>query len=538
MTRPTIRLLLVEDDPSDAELVRLTLAESRGVRFDVTHATRLRTAREHLARGATDLALVDLGLPDAQGMETLEALLAAHPDVPYIVLTGLDDDDLGTWAVQRGAQDFVVKDRPAGDLLARSIRYAIERHAMTARLESAARVARASEARLRHLIGRSAEGILVVGADAGVRFANPAAERMLRCGASALVGAPLPFGVDGVGSQPREVALRRLDGTSFPAEVRVVDLEWEGGPARLVSAFDLSDRKRADRIALAQTVQRAFLPERKEARAGELEICASNALYEDVSGDFYDVVEHEDGRVTVAVGDVTGHGYGPALLMAQGRAYLRAYAKTLPDLPAVVAGMNDALAADMAEGRFMSLFAATLRPETGALSWCNAGHVPALLLRAASGEIELLEATGLVLGVVPGGAYPAGGTVALEPEDVLLLCSDGATEAVDAHGVAFGMGRIATVLRGAAPAGAKAVLEALATSIAAWTAGRPVEDDLTLLAVRRAPRPVRVDDAQARRSRAARALPRPPDLPTGDARGPTPRAAVLPLPCRTDGPTP
>lgn len=543
MTRPTIRLLLVEDDPSDAELVREALAESRRPRFEVEHATHLRTARDVLGRSPIDLVLLDLGLPDAQGVGTLQELLAAHPRVPCIVLTGLDDDDLGLWAVQHGAQDFVVKDRPVPELLARSIRYAIERHGMTTRLETVAREAQASEARFRHLVGRSTEGILVVDGASVVRFANGTAESLLRCAPGRLVGSPLELPVRPAGPVPREIELPRRDGTSFPADVRVAEIEWEGGTAILVSLYDLTDRKRADRIALAQSVQRSFLPERKELRTGGFEICATNSLYEDVSGDFYDVVPHDDGRVTVAIGDATGHGYGPALVMAQGRAYLRAFARMLDDLPSVVKRMNDALAADMADGRFMSLFAATLDPATGAVAWCNAGHVPALLLRGRTGAVERLEATGLVLGVVADAQFRAGEPVTLGPDDALLLCSDGATEAADPGGAHFGEARVADVLRRAAPAGARAVLDALRTALDAFTDGRPVRDDVTLLAIGRPARPAPLSPPTDR-ARSGAVDPTPPTpSPSRPGPGPAPEPCpddprLLPLCTPTDGTAP
>src|SRR5439155_20382609 len=114
--------------------------------------------------------------------------------------------------------------------------------------------------------------------------------------------------------------------------------------------------KPAESSALAQAVHREFLPEATRLSAGVLEMCGRNELCEDASGDMYDFVPLDDGRVLVAVGDVTGHGLGPALLMAQGRAALRAFCRTVPDLAAALARLNDSVCADVSDGRFLSLF--------------------------------------------------------------------------------------------------------------------------------------------------------------------------------------
>lgn len=120
-----IQLLLVEDDPGDALLVESLLA---GVapNVDVTRVERLREAEELLA-GGIDCVLLDLGLPDAMGLEAVERLRAAAPDAAIVVLTGVDDEQRGVDALSRGAEDYLVKGRVDGPLLARAIRYAIER---------------------------------------------------------------------------------------------------------------------------------------------------------------------------------------------------------------------------------------------------------------------------------------------------------------------------------------------------------------------------------------------------------------------------
>lgn len=122
-----IRVLLVEDNPGDARLVQLALAE-RADAFQVEWAESLRAALERLGREEPDVVLLDLGLGETEGLGTLSAFLRAAPHVPIVVLTGLDDETTGMKAVVDGAQDYLIKGAIDGEVLARTIRYAIERH--------------------------------------------------------------------------------------------------------------------------------------------------------------------------------------------------------------------------------------------------------------------------------------------------------------------------------------------------------------------------------------------------------------------------
>ncbi len=124
------RLLLVEDNPGDARLLREMLNEQESNNTVVTHVGRMSEAEKHLAEHAVDIILLDLGLPDAQGLEAVRRARAAAPRVPLVVLTGLDDESLATQALQEGAQDYLIKGQIETRGLLRALRYAIERKAM------------------------------------------------------------------------------------------------------------------------------------------------------------------------------------------------------------------------------------------------------------------------------------------------------------------------------------------------------------------------------------------------------------------------
>jgi len=123
----TLHVLLVEDNPADVDLIREMLPEKGPIVFEVTSVPRLSEAIARLATGGFALALIDLGLPDSQGLGTFEKLRQAAPDLAMIVLTGNDDQETAVAAVREGAQDYLVKGEVIGNLLVRATRYAIER---------------------------------------------------------------------------------------------------------------------------------------------------------------------------------------------------------------------------------------------------------------------------------------------------------------------------------------------------------------------------------------------------------------------------
>jgi diguanylate cyclase (GGDEF)-like protein len=123
-----VRLLVVEDNPGDVDLLRESLAEADQDFFELTHAGDLATALLRLRSDPFDAVLLDLSLPDSHGLETLTNLKRDEPAFPIVVLTGLNDRQTAAHSLRLGAQDYLVKGKITGELLARSVRYAIERH--------------------------------------------------------------------------------------------------------------------------------------------------------------------------------------------------------------------------------------------------------------------------------------------------------------------------------------------------------------------------------------------------------------------------
>jgi phosphoserine phosphatase len=284
--------------------------------------------------------------------------------------------------------------------------------------------------------------------------------------------------------------LNRREGHFEPADVEYLDALSVHAALAIENAVlhkSSIEKERQDReIKVAQDIQRALLPATSNLEVGAFRIAGRNELCEDASGDYYDFIELEDGRIVIAVGDVSGHGLGSALVMASARAFLRAFTKTVPELAHGMTMMNDFLSRDMTNGKFMSLFVGILDPKTSVLSWSSAGHNPPMHYRAATKDIAQLDATCPVLGVIQGVPFDRGPDVTIAPGDVLLLYTDGATEAPSPKGELFGEERLAAVIQAAAGADVGGVLDAVSGAITAWTGGAPNRDDITLLAVRTA----------------------------------------------------
>ncbi|HTL59538.1 MAG TPA: SpoIIE family protein phosphatase [Candidatus Limnocylindrales bacterium] len=143
-----IKVLLIEDNPGDARLIELMLAEAGGDLFEVEFVDRLEAGLRRLTRGDIGLVLLDLSLPDSHGLATFKQLHAAAPRLPIIVLSGLNDTTVAVQAVHEGAQDFLIKGQVDAQLLSRAMRYAIERKRMTEQLGRYAEELRTKNAQL------------------------------------------------------------------------------------------------------------------------------------------------------------------------------------------------------------------------------------------------------------------------------------------------------------------------------------------------------------------------------------------------------
>ncbi|ADZ09291.1 response regulator receiver protein [Methanobacterium lacus] len=127
MSIEPIKVLMIEDNRGDYQLILKLLEKSENAQFELVHSPRLKSGVELLENNSFDVILLDLGLPDSNGLDSFNVILKKHPEIPTIILTGLANEETGIQAIKYGAQDYLVKGEFNGKLLVRAIQYAIER---------------------------------------------------------------------------------------------------------------------------------------------------------------------------------------------------------------------------------------------------------------------------------------------------------------------------------------------------------------------------------------------------------------------------
>jgi serine phosphatase RsbU (regulator of sigma subunit)/CHASE2 domain-containing sensor protein len=253
---------------------------------------------------------------------------------------------------------------------------------------------------------------------------------------------------------------------------------------RMMAAQRARQRAHEAEMASAAAIQRAMLP-RDEAggvAADRLDIFAHMTPAREVGGDLYDIVKLDQDRVAITIGDVCGKGIPASLFMAITQTVMRLVVRTGADLQAEIKTANDLLVANNTEDMFTTLFCGVIDVKAGTLTYCNCGHNPPLLLRHGEGAFETLPNCGPPLAVMEGITY-APRTLALAPGDLLLLYTDGVTEAEDTQTAQFGMRRLQQAILETRDAPARRVVEHLVAQVVAFAGGAPQSDDITCVAI-------------------------------------------------------
>ena len=242
-------------------------------------------------------------------------------------------------------------------------------------------------------------------------------------------------------------------------------------------------RANAQEFLAARDIQERLFPEAPPKLPG-FDIAGRSRAASAAGGDYFDYVPLLGGRWGIAVGDVTGHGIGPALLMAETRAYLRALARTHESVDAILTAANRVLADDIGSERFITMLLVALDPDSRTLTYVNAGHPPAYVLDR-TGEIRTrLTRSGVPLGIRPDTPYPPAGSVPLVPGDTILIFTDGIEEAMRMDDTMFGEERALDVIRSHLGQPAEVMVDALYRAVKDFAGDAPQLDDATAVIVR------------------------------------------------------
>jgi serine phosphatase RsbU (regulator of sigma subunit) len=237
-------------------------------------------------------------------------------------------------------------------------------------------------------------------------------------------------------------------------------------------------------LAVAREIQQGLLPVTAPVIEG-FEITAMNRPADLTGGDYYDWQELSDERLAVALADVSGHGMGPALLMAVCRAYARSTATTAPSPSIFLSRLNELLHGDVPAGRFITFVMAVLSPD-GSTSLISAGHGPTLLFRKSTGLVTLFNGDGIPLAINSGESYGPTTLLSLEPGDVLVMLTDGFFEWMRPDDQEqFGIARLQETLVASAHLDASAILRALDDAVCQFGDGSAQPDDMTAIVIKR-----------------------------------------------------
>jgi len=251
--------------------------------------------------------------------------------------------------------------------------------------------------------------------------------------------------------------------------------------ARLVEV-EHAERLMMHDLEQAADIQRNLFPQSPPVLPG-LELSGRSLPCRSVGGDYFDYIPLADGRIFVVVADVSGKGLAAALLMSSLQARVHALCELQTDVAKMVTRLNHSIKANTPDNKFITGFFAAIDPQTGEMEYSNAGHNAPVVARQ-SGRVELLTAGGPVLGILPNISY-SGGRTRLEPGDLLVMYSDGVSEAPNIKGDEFGEEAVGQIAAACLDRSADEVLMEIARQLRAFLGECSPTDDVTMVVARK-----------------------------------------------------
>ena len=282
--------------------------------------------------------------------------------------------------------------------------------------------------------------------------------------------------------------LNRNSGTFDEFDERLLQAFAVHAASAIERAQLLDEARRRQELQLAadmgRSIQIGFLPQTLPDIPG-YEVAAWWQPAEEVSGDYYDLIDLPDGRIGLVIADVSGHGLGPSLIMASARAMLRVLVRESSDPGEILTRLSGTITPDLKEGRFITCLMAALDLRRHRLNHANAGHGPALHYQHHSGQFRTFRTTGLPLGFAEHGTIESTPETDIRPGDILLLATDGAVELMNEAGELFGTERLSQLVRANCALSADDLRDVLRTAIDQFHPRANPADDVTLLILKR-----------------------------------------------------
>jgi phosphoserine phosphatase RsbU/P len=504
-----LKVLIIEDSEFDARVMMSVLRQG-GYEVSSQRVESGTALRDALGTNDWDIILSDYNLPDFQAPEALRILKSTGMDVPFIIISGGIGEDVAVAAMKAGAHDYLMKGQLARLVVAveREMREAQtrrSRHHVEAALKE-------SEQRNRLLWENSSDAVLLMDSIGVIHFSNPATNEIFDHPTDDLIGSNIDrlFGESGRselrsnlvasgGADGESKGERRLfeaqgvtrDGRAIILETALSSLELHGRRMHVAFIRDITARKEAEKelreheeqFRVARDIQQWMFPKKAPHFPG-FDVAGVSFPAAAAGGDYFDYVSLLGDRIGFVVADVTGHGIGPALLMAEARAYLRVLAKRREDLGEILTRANSVLAEDLSLERYITMILVALDPDKRELTWSNAGH-PSGLVVAADGSCRMkLKRTGPPLGIREDTEYSARDGLALLPGDIVVLVTDGFEEALSDDDEFFGVERICAHVHEQREAPSSEILASLRQAVGQFVGRDEQDDDLTGIIVK------------------------------------------------------
>lgn len=503
-----LRVLIVEDSEFDARML-VNMLRKGG--YEPTYK-RVETADEMLAAlkaDRWDVLLSDYNLPTFSAPQALALVQQSEIDIPFIIVSGGIGEDIAVASMKAGANDYLMK----GNLARLAV--AVERELRDAEVRAARRQAesslRESERRYRQLWESATDAVLLMDENLVISFANPAVSEVFGRAPTELIGQPLTelgialaWGTRSVAVDREAVAevmreklralqgvAQRADGTELNLGIAFNAVELAGQRSIVGFFRDITQLRRVEaelreneeQFRVARDIQQRLFPAKAPVIPG-FDVAGASLPAAATGGDYFDYLAMQGGRHALVVGDVTGHGLGPALLMAETRAFLRLLVLNRDDVGEILTRANLALSADVDYEHYVTLLFAQLDPLRRELRWANAGHISGFLLDAAGAVKAELKRSGIPLGLKPENTYVTQAALPLAAGDTLVMLTDGIEESPDATGEMFGKERLLDTVRAARQSSAADTVAAVVAALRAFTGREQQEDDVTLVIAR------------------------------------------------------
>lgn len=365
-------------------------------------------------------------------------------------------------------------------------------------------LSRQTGALLSHVVEQTADGVLITDRQGFIEYVNPAFEiitgfstddvrgktpRILKSGLQDPAFYKQMWAELMVGrSFQSTISNRRKTGEIYYAEETITSITDEAGTASHFVAVirDISEvlnrQERDVQLRLAHQIQQKFY--RHAPAVPGFDFAAAAYPADETSGDYFDFISLPHNRQCIAVGDVEGHGFGSALVMALTRAYVHSFATMGLEVDQILTQVNRMLVDDLGDGCFVTLMLVSLDVGTRSLVYAGAGHIPGYVLSASGSTQQTLESSGPPLGLFPNVRFARNASITLHPGQLLLLLTDGITESISPDGKEWGARGALDYITTHRDLMANQLVEGLYHEALRFTCHEPQKDDITSVIVK------------------------------------------------------